>query len=77
MLNRCISLDSTYIPAYLELYKLYRTNGIAAGRVLRNAVRINHSNDRLRSKFAYWLMDNGKWREYIDIRRNSHSPDIR
>lgn len=57
MLERCIVLESSYIPAYLDLFKLHR--GIAAAKILRNAIKANPTDIELRIKLGYWLLDNG------------------
>lgn len=58
MLERCIALETTYVPAYLELFKLHR--GIKAGGIMKNAIKSNPADKELRLKFGYWLIENGK-----------------
>lgn len=58
MFERCITLESTFTPAYLELIKLRK--GIVSGRLLREVVRLNpFDQDRL-AQYGFWLLDNGK-----------------
>lgn len=58
MFERCILLDSSFAPAYLELIKL--RSGTVAGRLLREVIRMNpREPDRL-SLYGFWLLDNRK-----------------
>lgn len=58
MLERCINLEPAYVPAYLELFKLYRNQGIKSGQILSKAIQANPDNLELRLKFGYWLIEN-------------------
>lgn len=58
MLERCIKIEPSYIPAYVELFKLQ--TGMKAGRMLRNAIRVKSADIDLRLKFGFWLIEHGK-----------------
>ncbi|XP_076301294.1 protein O-mannosyl-transferase TMTC1-like isoform X2 [Lasioglossum baleicum] len=59
MLQKCVSLDPAYTPAYLVLARL--ATGPAVGVLLRHVVRLQpHSPDHL-AEYAFWLYQNGKW----------------
>lgn len=58
MFERCIALESSFTPAYLELIKL-RT-GIMSGRLLREVVRLNPLDQDRLAQYGFWLLENGK-----------------
>lgn len=59
LLERCIKLEPRFVPAYLELVKLYR--GWSAGRILDRVVEINPRNADLRVQYGDWLYEHRKY----------------
>ncbi|XP_063709260.1 protein O-mannosyl-transferase TMTC1-like isoform X2 [Culicoides brevitarsis] len=55
LLERCIKLEPRFVPAYLELVKIYR--GWSAGRILQRVVQINPKNADLRVQYGDWLYE--------------------
>lgn len=58
MFERCILLDSSFTPAYLELIKL--RSGAVAGRLLREVIRMNPTEPDRLAMYGFWLLDNRK-----------------
>lgn len=58
MFERCILLDSSFAPAYLELIKL--RSGTVAGRLLREVIRMNPTEPDRLALYGFWLLDNRK-----------------
>lgn len=59
MFERCITLERTFTPAYLELIKL--RSGIVSGRLLREVVRLNPLDQDRLAQYGFWLLENGKF----------------
>ncbi|XP_076380772.1 protein O-mannosyl-transferase TMTC1 [Megalopta genalis] len=59
MLQKCVSLDPAYTPAYLVLARL--ATGPAAGVLLRHVVRLQPQSPDHLAEYASWLYQNGKW----------------
>ncbi|KAK2576539.1 hypothetical protein KPH14_005861 [Odynerus spinipes] len=59
MLQKCVSLDPAYIPAYLVLARL--ASGSATGVLLRHVVRLQPRSPDHLAEYATWLYQNGKW----------------
>ena len=59
MFERCIALEPTFIPAYLELIKL--RPGIASGRLLREVVRLSPEDQDRHAQYGFWLLENGEY----------------
>ncbi|XP_029040158.2 protein O-mannosyl-transferase TMTC1-like isoform X2 [Osmia bicornis bicornis] len=59
MLQKCVSLDPAYTPAYLVLARL--ATGPAAGVLLRHVVRLQPRSPDHLAEYASWLHQNGKW----------------
>ncbi|XP_015513359.1 protein O-mannosyl-transferase TMTC1 [Neodiprion lecontei] len=59
MLQRCVSLDPAYTPAYLVLARL--ATGQTAGALLRHVVRLQPRSPDHLAEYAAWLNSNGKW----------------
>jgi hypothetical protein len=63
MLERCVRLDSAYIPAYLLLARLYQGQegrGPAVGRLLRHVARLQPNSPDHLAELAAWLHDQGE-----------------
>lgn len=58
MFERCIMLDPSFAPAYLELIKL--RSGTIAGRLLREVIRMNPTEPNRLALYGFWLLDNRK-----------------
>lgn len=58
MFERCILLDSSFAPAYIELIKL--RNGTVAGRLLREVIRMSPQEPDRLAMYGFWLLDNRK-----------------
>jgi Tfp pilus assembly protein PilF/peroxiredoxin len=69
MLNNAIKQDPGYITAYLELAKLYETNGKLkdAEDILRKAQSIEPDNQIVMSELGFCLTKNDKAREAVDL----------
>ncbi|XP_066592261.1 protein O-mannosyl-transferase TMTC1-like isoform X1 [Prorops nasuta] len=59
MLQKCVSLDPAYTPAYLVLARL--ATGPATGALLRHVVRLQPRSPDHLAEYASWLHQNGKW----------------
>lgn len=59
MLQKCVSLDPAYTPAYLVLARL--ATGPTAGALLRHVVRLQPRSPDHLTEYASWLYQNGKW----------------
>ncbi|XP_076748886.1 protein O-mannosyl-transferase TMTC1 isoform X2 [Xylocopa sonorina] len=59
MLQKCVSLDPAYTPAYLVLARL--ATGPTAGVLLRHVVRLQPRSPDHLAEYASWLYQNGKW----------------
>ncbi|KAF3428232.1 hypothetical protein E2986_11745 [Frieseomelitta varia] len=59
MLQKCVSLDPAYTPAYLVLARL--ATGPTAGVLLRHVVRLQPKSADHLAEYASWLYQNGKW----------------
>ncbi|XP_031836634.1 protein O-mannosyl-transferase TMTC1 isoform X1 [Nomia melanderi] len=59
MLQKCVSLDPAYTPAYLVLARL--ATGPTAGVLLRHVVRLQPQSPDHLAEYASWLYQNGKW----------------
>lgn len=57
MLERCISLEPEFLPAYLELIKM--RPGFGAGKLLRDIVRLNPTEQDRIVQYGFWLLENG------------------
>lgn len=63
MFKRCTDIDTTYVQAHLELYRLHR--GSFAALILNDAIKANPKNVELRLAYGQWLLNNGNdqfWR---------------
>ena len=58
MLQKCVSLDPSYTPAYLVLARL--ASGPATGVLLRHVVRLQPKSPDHLAEYASWLYQNGK-----------------
>lgn len=58
MLERCISLEPEFLPAYLELIKM--RPGFGAGKLLRDIVRLNTDDQDRIVQYGFWLLENSK-----------------
>ncbi|XP_059608206.1 protein O-mannosyl-transferase TMTC1-like [Phlebotomus argentipes] len=56
MLERCIKLESRFVPGYLELYKL--KSGHEAGRLLKNVIKLSPRNLNHLYLYGNWLLNN-------------------
>ncbi|XP_031778983.1 protein O-mannosyl-transferase TMTC1 [Nasonia vitripennis] len=59
MLQKCVSLDPAYTPAYLVLARM--TSGPTTGALLRHVVRLQPKSPDHLAEYASWLHQNGKW----------------
>lgn len=59
MLQKCVSLDPAYTPAYLVLAKM--ANGPTTGALLRHIVHLQPKNPDYLAEYASWLHQNGKF----------------
>ncbi|OAD62507.1 Transmembrane and TPR repeat-containing protein 1 [Eufriesea mexicana] len=59
MLQKCVSLDPAYAPAYVVLARL--ATGPTAGVLLRHVVRLQPRSPDHLAEYASWLYQNGKW----------------
>ena len=67
MLERCVRLDGTYIPAYLLLARLYQGQEgreSAVGRLLRHVARLQPNSPDHLAELAAWLHQQGKLIHY-------------
>lgn len=58
MLERCLKLESRFVPGYLELYKL--KSGHEAGRLLKNVIKLSPRNLNHLYLYGNWLLNNSK-----------------
>lgn len=58
MLEKCISLEPQFTPAYLELFKL--RNGRSAGNLLNTVVRLTPRNPDHLTQYGNWLFENSE-----------------
>ncbi|XP_014210531.1 transmembrane and TPR repeat-containing protein 1-like isoform X2 [Copidosoma floridanum] len=59
MLQKCVSLDPAYTPAYLVLARM--ASGSTTGALLRHVVRLQPKSPDYLAEYAAWLHQNGKW----------------
>lgn len=71
MLERCISLEPTFTPAYLELIKLRPS--FEAGKLLRDVVRLNSIDQDRIVQYGFWLLENGKTKQEQKAFSQSHN----
>lgn len=57
MLQKCVSLDPAYTPAYLVLARM--TSGSTTGALLRHVVRLQPKSPDHLAEYATWLHQNG------------------
>lgn len=57
MLQKCVSLDPAYTPAYLVLARL--STGPATGTLLRHVVQLQPKNPDHHAEYASWLYQEG------------------
>ena len=76
MLQKCVSLDPAYTPAYLVLARL--ATGPAAGVLLRHVVRLQPRSPDHLAEYASWLYqtvsDSGKTTELLQRDKPPASP---
>ena len=66
MLERCISLEPLFIPAYMELVKVHTASGqqkwlLAAGQLLHRVVKVTPRNPDYLTQYGNWLSENSKF----------------
>lgn len=60
MLTRCIKLEPTFTPAYIELARLAGPNNPSVGQLLFKVATLNPSDPYYVTLYAHWLLDKGK-----------------
>lgn len=56
MLEKCVQLEPTFAPAYMELTKI--KHGIQTGRLLLKTSRLNTGDPEILARFGIWLQEN-------------------
>nr|CAH7751738.1 unnamed protein product [Callosobruchus chinensis] len=64
MLRRCINLEPTFTPAYVELAKL-QDNDLRIIKLLRRVVELNPNDPYFCTAFGYWLFKKGLYEESL------------
>ncbi|XP_011501545.1 PREDICTED: uncharacterized protein LOC105365148 [Ceratosolen solmsi marchali] len=59
MLQKCVTLDPAYTPAYLVLARM--ASGATTGSLLKHVVRLQPKSPDYVAEYATWLYQNGKW----------------
>ena len=61
MLERCITIDNTYTPAYLLMAKLHTIAGNKkkVEQLLRHVIKMHPKNPDHLAEYAGWLYDQG------------------
>lgn len=63
MLEKCISLEPTYTPAYLELARLRGLGDTRSGNLLKRVVDLHPKNANHLTLYGHWLRLQGKQRQ--------------
>lgn len=59
MLKRCIKLEPTFTPAYIELARLRGPNNPSVGPLLIKVASLNPTDPYYITLYAHWLLDKG------------------
>ncbi|XP_044729404.1 protein O-mannosyl-transferase TMTC1-like [Chrysoperla carnea] len=60
MLEKCIALEPTYTPAYLELARLRGMNDLRSGQLLKHVVQLHPKNANHLTLYGDWLRGQGR-----------------
>lgn len=55
MLKRCLQLDPTFTPAYIELARLRGAKDFSVGSLLKRVVQLNPNDPYYLTMYAHWL----------------------
>lgn len=74
MLEKCIALEPTYTPAYLELARLRGMNDLRSGQLLKHVVQLHPKNANHLTLYGDWLrgQGNNKKKQIIITNLNSY-----
>ncbi|KAK4881247.1 hypothetical protein RN001_004566 [Aquatica leii] len=61
MLKRCIRLEPTFTPAYIELARLRGPNNPSVGPLLIKVASLNPTDPYYITLYAHWLLDKGNY----------------
>ncbi|XP_031337638.1 protein O-mannosyl-transferase TMTC1-like isoform X2 [Photinus pyralis] len=61
MLKRCIRLEPTFTPAYIELARLGGPNNPSVGPLLIKVASLNPTDPYYITLYAHWLLDKGSY----------------
>lgn len=59
MLERCLKLEPSFTPAYIELARLRGPKDRSVGSLLKRVAQLNHADPHYVTIYAHWLLDKG------------------
>ncbi|KAL3276618.1 hypothetical protein HHI36_011990 [Cryptolaemus montrouzieri] len=59
MLKKCISIEPSFTPAYLELARLRGPNDMGVGNLLKQVMKLNDGDPYYGTLYAHWLLNKG------------------
>ncbi|XP_018575559.1 transmembrane and TPR repeat-containing protein 1-like, partial [Anoplophora glabripennis] len=65
MLQRCISLEPRFTPAYIELARLRGPNDWSVNRLLKKVVDLNPTDPYYGTTFGHWLLEKGNYQDAL------------
>lgn len=71
MLKRCLQLEPSFTPAYIELARLKGTKDPTVGALLKRVVRLNPEDPYYITMYAHWLDNKGMLTSFREIESGS------